>query len=731
MIRKSEIISLALIAAFVSATPMQQGAAQEKATPRARVNQVIVDAIASASPDSPVALMRAVQNLANISEFELANQYLSKAIAMRSSDAELAAMVDELGSPLFIGLSLKSRLQPQMEQYTRRVFDAANRVMQDPARMKRWVRQLTDKTVDRQLEALNKLRDAGPHGAAAILADLSDDDSQLDKKRLEAAMFSFGRAAQPVLVAGLRSGKAATRRHSMRILARQPLNADGDLIPDLLKPCCVIGVDATLQQQCSSSVSQAIGSRPSRDMAREYLADRIQRLLDPDSQVLPTDIDGQSSLWVWQSGGLQRRSYPQQAAQLIRATQLATDLFAIDDASSLPRLLFAATQLGSAKLAGGIQRPLQTQSAGVRFVTEQYSPEELETVLSFCLEQDLVTSAVATIEILAEVGSEKTLGYDASRAALSNALNYPNRRVQFAAAQAIVQLGPTQPFGGAENLVKVLTRFAASTGGRRALIVHPIRNEADLIAGAFTQLGFAADIVTGGKQALDCLQRKSDYDLILVGDAVSSPKWSELVQQLHHQARQIPICIMVRDINLNLAFEVTSRYDRMHVFPTPFDAQSLNALLRHVLPASIDLLSASERHDYALESLELLANLAERWPVTNFLELGFAEPTIIVAMSDPRRSRAAIQAAGFLGTPELQAVLLNAASDASRPGEDRTAAISALNTAIERHGLLLTHPQLATQYQRFNQAIDVQADDTVILGQLLDTIEKPSGRSSR
>ena len=707
---------------------------EESAVNTSRVSQVIIDAIRAAKPSSAKELMRAVHNLVNIGEFDLASGYLDQALALKTTDAQFDRLVNELGSPFFFRLSLKQPLQPKIETYTRRVFAAAHRVAHDPARLSEWVAHLDSDSADKRQAALNELRSAGSHGAAAILTELANADSKLKPSYLTQSLIDFGPAAKPALIAVLRSGEGALPFYALKALRKSARPRSEALIPDLLKWCFANNVDSEMRGDCRANVTSLFGSLPSRDDACEYLVDQIDRLLAPSSHLLPADIDGASQLWFWEQQGkggrLVHRSYPQAVAQLIRATQLATDLFAIDNQTGQPRRRFAATQLGTAKIAGGIPRPLSLDKPGVEYVRAHYSPEELETVLKFCLDRQLIPSAVATIELLAAAGDEGNLGYEATRGALSAALRYPNRRVQFAAAQTIMAIGPQGPFGGASDLVKVLARFASSDGRPRVLVVHPIRGEADLLANSFPSLGYSVDVTTNGPQALECLLQKSDYDVILLGDSVSSPKWSELLQQLQHLAPQIPLCVMTRDFNQSLALEVAQRYERVTAFPLPYDEPSIAAMMRVVSPTAIDHVAPSERRFYATEALGYLAQLAGP-DYRGWFDLHAAEPVIVAALRDFELRKESIEAAGMLGTPALQVALVELAGDTSRTLAQREAAIEALDVAVAKRGLLLTHPQLRAQYQQYNQAVDVEAEDVDVLGKLLDSIERPSGETSR
>jgi hypothetical protein len=81
---------------------------------------------------------------------------------------------------------------------------------------------------------------------------------------------------------------------------------------------------------------------------------------------------------------------------------------------------------------------------------------------------------------------------------------------------------------------------------------------------------------------------------------------------------------------------------------------------------------------------------------------------------------------GDLGTAESQRALVDLASRGTAPLGDRVAALSAFRQSTEKHGILLTIPQIRLQYDRYNQSANQDAAAQKILGLILDCIEAPS-----
>ena len=73
---------------------------------------------------------------------------------------------------------------------------------------------------------------------------------------------------------------------------------------------------------------------------------------------------------------------------------------------------------------------------------------------------------------------------------LVRALSAPGRRVQFAAARALVELAPDRPFPGSSLVVPTLARFVVNQPQPRAVVIDGNANRGGLIAGFLMNLGY-------------------------------------------------------------------------------------------------------------------------------------------------------------------------------------------------------------------------------------------------
>ena len=103
-------------------------------------------------------------------------------------------------------------------------------------------------------------------------------------------------------------------------------------------------------------------------------------------------------------------------------------------------------------------------------------PRTIEAVLAFCLAEHHPAAARAAAEILGRIGKaqQACCKAEASRRRWCARCEAPIARLRMAALEAIVGLAAADvPFAGSSHVLESLAYLAASTGGRRALVVSP------------------------------------------------------------------------------------------------------------------------------------------------------------------------------------------------------------------------------------------------------------------
>jgi hypothetical protein len=158
------------------------------------------------------------------------------------------------------------------------------------------------------------------------------------------------------------------------------------------------------------------------------------------------------------------------------------------------------------------------------------------------------------LEVIGELGDERLLLSTSGRpGVVCQALRDADRRVRFAALRAILRIDPRVRFPGASFVTEALGYFASYSGAPRALLAHPRIALSQTLAGTLVEIGIEADSALTGAGAVQLAVRNSDYEFILVSDAIERPGVGELLQQLRREpsTAKLPVAVLARADNID------------------------------------------------------------------------------------------------------------------------------------------------------------------------------------
>ncbi|MGD0042635.1 MAG: hypothetical protein ABSE84_19905, partial [Isosphaeraceae bacterium] len=290
---------------------------------------------------------------------------------------------------------------------------------------------------------------------------------------------------------------------------------------------------------------------------------------------------------------------------------------------------------------------------------------------------------------------------------LAEALSAPGARVQFAAARALVELAPTQPFPGSSRVVPTLARFAISQRPPRAVVIDGNPNRGNQLAGSLKALGYEPVLEISGDQGFRAAADSADVELVVVSHAQAHGAWNliDILTNLKSDARtaNLPVYIygplkLERDRSSLLASFPAARF-----LVQPVSAAILETLLGG-RPAK---LSAADRAGYASEAASLLARIAGQPQSSYAADLSASEPALTIALNQPETSLAASSALD-VPNPDAQQSLADVVLDPSRPVELRRGSASQLARSIQRFGPLVSANQEARLAAEFRAEADPQ-----------------------
>ena len=354
--------------------------------------------------------------------------------------------------------------------------------------------------------------------------------------------------------------------------------------------------------------------------------------------------------------------------------------------------------------------------------------------MSAAIAKGYIPAATAAAEILGDAGNDSILAQrGAAYSPLALAAQSTDRRLRFAAVNAIMKLKPSAPFAGSSHVTAGLAFFASTYGGPRVLVVHPNSSEAQRIAGLAAALGYSADIATNGRRAFELAVTSSDYEFVLIHSAIDRPRVDELVAQLRRDNRTaaLPIGLIAPVGDWDRVERFAYSLPRATAMLQPQKPEELQLFAKRLLAlAGRRHVSAAERKTEALSALEWLADISSH--NQSVFDVRRYESNLMQVLFVPELSERIAMVLGHLGTAESQRALIELADLSSQPLAARAAAAAAFAKSVYKHGILLTRPELLEQYGLYNSNAGRDPDTNTVLSTILDAIEhKPDSASNR
>jgi len=403
------------------------------------------------------------------------------------------------------------------------------------------------------------------------------------------------------------------------------------------------------------------------------------------------------------------------------------------DDPAIARLL-ALTLLERAKFEHGLSGPLPTGDGAAADEAVALGAETLQAALLWAMEHGRPAPATAAARLLGRVGTARELLHQgAMPATLVRAALHPDRRVRFAAIEAIIALEPRKPFAGSHHIEDGLAFFLRTRGERRALVLGPNRIDARRLVGLLGGLGFQADVAGSPRELVRMATDSPDYEIALIHAGIANPPAGQLVQRLRYDPRSADLLVdlVARSGEFREGERQASRDPLTVSYAWPHDEPSLAWQLAKLAEASgehdaVIFVPLEERQQMARRAAEMLVELTDPQDPSPLIDLREIQASAIRALSLPELSASALKLLARTGTPESQTALLELASRPSTDAAKRKTAVDALGRSVERHGILLTTDQLRRQYERYYAAERAAVEDQEIFDAILDYLEAPT-----
>jgi HEAT repeat protein len=676
-------------------------------------------------PRTPLELWEAIDYLVRTGQAKKAVPYLDKFVKSAPDDATMVAVRNQYGLGSILRLNDDPATQPFAEPIAKKFAEAAHTYATRPERIAQFIDQLV-KSPEEQDYAIRHLRESGPDAVPFLVDALSRPDLPADeRKRLVDNMGRLDRSAVPPLIATLDSPDPTLAATAATLLGKI---GDKAVVPFLTFAAASAGSPPPLRNAAQAAIAQLTG-QPFSSQPRNP----VQALTAAAWNYHRHQVefpDDRTTVWSWDKE--RKTPAPKEVsrseAEAIAGLRLAREALRLD-----PTNRDAQVVQISLALEKGIERvgyaEFPAKDPATFAAATASGPSILGVVLKTAIADRKTDLAAAAAKALGQVTNVASLSAAPRPHPLVDALYAPGRRVQFAAAKALVNLAPSQAFAGSSRVVPTLARFVSNQAQPRAIVIDGNPTRGSQIAGFLVTLGYDSELELTGLQGFVAAAEAADVELILVSFDLFTKGWAlpDTLANLEADSRTAAIPVFVYG-PLELSIKrpnLPLDYPGTRFLVTPMNADLLKKQLdfKKLPPA----LGEAERAAYAREAAELLARIAAERKGPLAAGLTAAEPALAVALGGVQPTPSVAKALGEVPDPDAQRSLADLVLDPSQDPSLRSQTAAQIVRSIQQFGPLIS----ADQEKRLAASLRDETNPVVMasLGKVLDALmhKQPDG----
>ncbi|WP_206108062.1 hypothetical protein [Paludisphaera soli] len=676
-------------------------------------------------PKTPEELWGAIDYLSRTGQGRQAVPYLETFSKAEVDDATLLKLRDRYGPGSFLRLDDDPATKPYAKPLTDKLTAAARRMSADPERIGRYVPALLA-SKEEQDYAVARLRESGSFAVPALVAELKK--YRVASPERERIVYNAGRldgASVPAWIAVLDSPDASLAADAARILGAL---GDPRAVPFLTFPAAAPDSPIPVKTAAAAAIEKLTG-RPFANQPRSPVntLDDAAEALARHQYEMPSE---RVLLWQWdEARGLPAPVLARQVdVEGIFGGKLAGQALLLEPANRRAKVVQLGFLLERAvDKVGFANFPAKDQETYAEALAA--GPEVLADLLRGAIATNRTNLAAVTAEALGQVADPSLPSIGGRPHPLVEALSAPGRRLQLAAAKAIVDIAPANPFPGSSRVVPTLARFLLNQSRPRAVVIDGNPARGAQVAGALRGLGYEAAVEANGERGFQAATESADVELLLTAHDQTSGSWNllDVLSMLRSDARTSglplfvygPADLPVRRPNLG------RNYPGVKFIVYTADP----ADLERQIGGRPSKLSDEERTSQAKLAAETLARIAAR-PRSLFApDLATARETLSSAIGLHDVEASVAETLGEVPSPQAQRSLADAVLDASRDPAFRRAGARRLARSIQRFGPLLAADQEVKLDAAFRQEQDAELHTG--LGMVLGALRRTAPGSER
>lgn len=660
-------------------------------------------------PKSPEALFDAIVLMLDLDRPTLALKYIRQLLDQDPDDATILRIRDKHGPAVFLELSNDRRLQPKSIELLERMNEAFRKYAADPSRMDRLITDLTG-TPEKREVAIIQLRSTGKVAIPRMLTLVTATEDSAQRDAMVYAMTRMGPQIIPPLLGALEAPD-----EGVRTVAIDTLGWLGslDTVPWLWYQAFGAEQPTGVRQSARRALARILRDDVKRagDISSYGAADQLEKIATTHFRLeynwKRNDDDETTELWSWDNSSNQLTAWnlAPETASLIVGSRFAREALSLSPERQELQALYLSMRLAFDAHVAGWDAPLPTGPGTAHDLALLAGPEVALHALEYSLKNPNPAAALATLQVLSQIGNRAQLHERSGQASpIIQAMNYPNFRVQFAAASTVLQLDPEKSFRGASRIVSILKRALNDTGDAHGLAIDPNEDRAASMAGLLAEMGMGPLQATTGQDGFRIAADRSDIELIVIHAAVVRWGLGQTVVNLRADARTSGIPILVYGPeSVEPAVARLAEQFPMVGFAPGGETSFKQGVRLFQSRLSTPPVSEKQRAERAAAAGFWFAHIAGSRR-TDVFNIDVAEDALFDAVNDPGVGENALIALGGIATPSSQERLQEiATSEARAPALRETAALQ-LAFHIQRYGVLLSEARVGELHAAWQAA---------------------------
>jgi hypothetical protein len=504
------------------------------------------------TPTTPLEYWNALQFEIDVGRFDLAARHLRELLKKGPTEKDLIAIAEKDGVTPVLRLKnvrewtrdkkANAQAVKDAEDLARRVSAAVRKRLADPKRLRELVGNL-GATPEEQAFALREIYASGATAVPYLVEALREAKAPGKRLPLLRALRKLGPETVPPLLAALDSNDTQLQLDILDTLRARHGRLAEQIVPHLWYLTAAPEVHADVRRKATGLLADLLSTAPARlepakvaltREAERYYQHRV-RFPDP----------GAVTVWRWDGGNVvlgwpELPALNASQAEEYWGLRYARRALALGPAYRPAQLVLLSLAIEKAMETGGLDRPLTNTERGqaVHDLLARANPELVIAMLERALRDNRTAVVLATVRNLggrAEVLAARPSG--GAQPPLVRALYYPDPRVQFAAAEALLRVPGAPPALTTTRIVEVLARAlvparAADAGRRKVLVAVGEERWRDRVRQAVEKAGGAPVTAANGREAMRKLRAEGDIDAVLLESTLPLPGLAQLLAQM-------------------------------------------------------------------------------------------------------------------------------------------------------------------------------------------------------